>query len=67
MTTATVTTKCRITLPPAAREAPRVGNGDRVEFVETAPCRYEFIAATRSVAAVKGMPGKARKSGSVRR
>ncbi|MDB6083788.1 MAG: looped-hinge helix binding domain, AbrB family [Gammaproteobacteria bacterium] len=43
------------------REALGVGTGDRVEFVEVAPRRYEFIAATQSVTALKGMFGKPRK------
>ena len=65
MPTATVTTKGQITIPAAVREALRVGTGDRVEFVEIEPGRYEFIAATRSVTALKGMFGKARKSVSI--
>ena len=65
MTTATVTTKGQITIPAAVREALRVGTGDRVEFVEIEPGRYEFIAATRSVTALKGMFGKARTTVSI--
>jgi len=42
-----------------------VDAGDRIEFVEVAPGRYEFIAATRSVRALKGMFGKPRKSVSI--
>jgi hypothetical protein len=42
-----------------------VESGDRVEFVEVAPGRYEFIAATRSVTALKGIFGKPRKSVSI--
>jgi antitoxin PrlF len=42
-----------------------VDAGDRVEFVEVAPGRYEFIAATRSVTTLKGMFGKARKAVSI--
>jgi antitoxin PrlF len=61
MTTATVTTKGQITIPAAVREALHVGAGDRVEFVEIEPGRYEVIAATRSVTALKGMFGKPRK------
>jgi len=65
MTTATLTSKGQITIPAAVREALRVGAGDRVEFVEIAPGRYEFIAATRPVSALKGMFGKARKTVSI--
>jgi len=65
MTTATLTSKGQITIPAAVRDALGVGAGDRVEFVEIAPGRYEFIAATRSVTELKGMFGKARKTVSV--
>ena len=61
MTTATVTSKGRITIPASVRAALRVKAGDRVEFVEIEPGRYEFIAPTRSVTELKGMFGKARK------
>jgi antitoxin PrlF len=62
MTTATLTSKGQITIPVEVREALGVDAGDRVEFVEVAPGRYEFMAATRSVTALKGMFGKPRKS-----
>lgn len=65
MTTATLSSKGQITIPAAVREALQVGTGDRVEFVEVAPGRYEFIAATRTVAELKGMFGKARKRVSI--
>jgi antitoxin PrlF len=65
MTTATLTSKGQITIPAEVRTALGVDAGDRVEFVEVAPGRYEFIAATRSVTALKGMFGKARKSISI--
>ena len=66
MTTATITSKGRITVPVEVRQALGVDVGDRVEFVEIAPGRYEFIAATRSVTALKGMFGKPRKAVSIR-
>ncbi len=65
MATATLTTKGQITIPAAVRAALGVDAGDRVEFVEIAPGRFEFIAATRSVTALKGMFGKPRKTVSV--
>jgi len=58
MATASVTSKGQVTIPAAVREAMHVGTGDRVEFVEIEPGRYEFIAATRPVTALKGMFGK---------
>lgn len=65
MTTATLTSKGQITVPAAVREALGVDTGDRVEFVEIGPGRYEFIAATRPVTALKGMFGKPRRSVSI--
>ncbi len=65
MTTATLTSKGQITIPAAVREALGVGAGDRVEFVEIAPGRYEFIAATLPVSTLKGMFGKPRKTVSI--
>jgi AbrB family looped-hinge helix DNA binding protein len=55
MTTATVTGKGQITIPAQIRAALHVGTGDRVEFVEIEPGRYEFMAATRSLSVLKGM------------
>ena len=65
MTTATLTSKGQITVPAAVRAAMGVGVGDRVEFVEVAPGRYEFIASTRSVTALKGMFAKPREPVSI--
>ena len=61
MTSATVTSKGQITIPARIREALHVSAGDRVEFVEVEPGRFEVIAATRSVTDLKGMFGKAKK------
>lgn len=61
MTTATITTKGQITIPAEVRHALKVDTGDRVEFIEIEPGRYEFLAATHSVTALKGMFGKAKK------
>ena len=36
----------------------KVDAGDRVEFIQVAPGRYEFVAATRSVTELMGMFGK---------
>jgi antitoxin PrlF len=65
MTTATVTSKGQITLPANVRLALQVGPGDRVEFVEVDPGRFEVVAATRSVTELKGMFGKPTKSVSI--
>ena len=65
MATATLTTKGQITIPAEIRAALGVEAGDRVEFVEVSPGRYEFIASTRSVTAMKGMFGPPRRAVSV--
>lgn len=65
MATATLTSKGQITIPAEVRAAMGVDAGDRVEFVEVAPGRYECIAATRPVTALKGMFGKVRKAISI--
>ena len=65
MSTATFTSKGQITVPASVREALKVEAGDRVEFVEVAPGRFEFFAATRSVTELKGMFGKPAKSASI--
>lgn len=61
MATATLTSKGQITIPIDVRNALKVDAGDRVEFVQIAPDRFEFIAATGEVTALKGMFGPARK------
>ena len=65
MATATLTSKGQITIPAEVRQALGVKAGDRVEFVELSPGRYEFIAATQPVTALKGMFGKPRKAVSI--
>jgi AbrB family looped-hinge helix DNA binding protein len=65
MTTATLTSKGQITIPADVRRALNVDTGDRVEFVEVAAGRYEFVAATRPVTELKGMFGKPDKTVSI--
>ena len=65
MTTATVTTKGQITIPAEVRVALNVDAGDRVEFVQVEAGRFELIAATQSVTALKGMFGKTDKRVSI--
>ena len=59
MTAATLTSKRRITTPADARRLLNVQKGDRIEFVQVEPGRFEMIAATRSVSELKGLFGKA--------
>jgi AbrB family looped-hinge helix DNA binding protein len=65
VTTATVTGKGQITIPIEVRQALGVDAGDRVEFVEVERGRFELVPATRSVAALKGMFGKPKRTVSV--
>ncbi len=65
MSTATISSKGQITIPADVRAALSVGMGDRVEFVEIAPGRFEFVAATRNVTVLKGMFGKTDKQVSI--
>jgi antitoxin PrlF len=65
MTTATLSSKGQITIPAEVRQAMQVDTGDRVEFVELEPGRYEFVAVNRSVTQLKGMFGKAAKTVSI--
>ena len=61
MTIATLSSKGQITIPAEVRKDLHVDTGDRVEFVQIAPGRYEFVAATREVTDLKGMFGPTKK------
>lgn len=65
MATATLTSKGQITIPAEVRRALEVDTGDRIEFVEIEPGRFEIVPATRSVRELKGMFGKARRRVSI--
>ncbi len=58
MSTATLTSKGQITLPAIVRAALGVEAGDRVEFVQTEAGRFELVAATLPVTALKGLVRK---------
>ena len=60
MPTSTVTSTGKITIPVEVRNALKVDVGDRVEFFQISPGRYEFVAATSEVTALKGMFGPAK-------
>lgn len=57
MTVAMLTSKGQITIPVSVRKALRVDAGDRIEFVEIGPGRFEMMAATLPVTALKGLVG----------
>lgn len=58
MATATMTSKGQVTIPAVVRAALGVDAGDRVEFVEVMPGRFELVAATLPVTVLKGMVRK---------
>jgi len=55
MTTATLTSKGQVTVPAKVRAGLGVEAGDRIEFMEIEPGRYEIIAATQSLEELKGI------------
>ena len=57
MSTATLTSKGQITIPADVRRILNVQTGDRVEFVQVEPGRFELVAATQSVRDLKGLFG----------
>ena len=65
MSTAIMTTKGQITIPVDVRLALKVEPGDRVEFVQIEPGRFEVVAATRSVSELKRRFGKPRQAVSI--
>ena len=65
MATATLTSKGQITIPADVRRDLNVQTGDRVEFVQIEPGRFELVAATRSVRELKGLFGKALRTVSI--
>lgn len=58
MTTATMTSKGQITIPAQVRAALGIEAGSRVEFVQVGEGRFELVAATRPVTALKGLVRK---------
>ena len=65
MATATLTSKGQITIPIAVRQELQLDTGDRVEFVQIAPGRFEMIANTSDVTELKGMFGIPEKAVSI--
>ena len=65
MSTATLTSKGQITIPADVRRVLNVQAGDRVEFVQVEPGRFELVAATRSIRELKGLFGKATRTVSI--
>jgi AbrB family looped-hinge helix DNA binding protein len=62
VSTATLTNKGQITIPVDVRRALTFEPGDRVDFVQIEPRRFEVIAAKRSVRELKRRLGKPRRA-----
>ena len=58
---AILSSKGRVTVPAKVRLALHLSMGDRVEFVEMGPGRFELVAAACAVTDLEGMFGKASK------
>lgn len=58
MPIATLTSKGQVTIPAVVRAALGVETGDRVEFIQIEHGRFELVAATQSVTALKGLVRK---------
>lgn len=58
MSTATMTSKGQVTIPAIVRAALGVESGDKIEFVQVENGRFELVAATHSVTALKGLVKK---------
>ncbi len=58
MSTATMTSKGQVTIPAIVRAALGVESGDKIEFVQIENGRFELVAATHSVKALKGLVKK---------
>ena len=66
MSTVTLGSRGRITLPTVVRQGLQVDAGDRIDFVGIGPGRYAIVAAPRSsVRELKGMFGKAKRCVSI--
>jgi len=66
MAASTLTSKGQVTIPQSVREALQLKAGDRVDFVEVAPDRFEIVPAVHSVAQLKGLlRAKAKKTVSI--
>ena len=60
-----MTSKGQITIPADLRQALQVKSGDRVEFVQIEPGRFEVVAAIRPVTDLKGLFGRPSKAVSI--
>lgn len=55
MITATLTAKGQVTIPATVRNALGLVAGDRIDFIELEAGQFAIVAATKSVASLKGV------------
>lgn len=65
MASATMSSKGQVTIPAEVRHALGIHTGDRVEFVEVEPGRFEMIASIHSISELKGMINKPKRPVSI--
>lgn len=65
MPSSKMTAEGLVTIPAVIRAELQLGAGDQIDFIKVAPGRYEIVAATRDVTALKGMFGHARRTVSI--
>jgi antitoxin PrlF len=65
MPAAQLSSKNQVVVPQEVRVALGVGSGDRIEFVQVEPGRWEVIAATGEVQGLKGLIKKPAKPVSI--
>lgn len=58
---ATVTSKGQITIPAMIRNLLNVSPGDRIQFIEIEPGRFEMLVSFNDIKSLKGMVKSTRK------
>lgn len=65
MKSAVISSRKTVTIPAEVLLDLKADAGDRVEFIQIAPGRYEFLAASINVTELKGMFGQKSESVSI--
>ena len=65
MTFVVISSRKKVTIPAEVPLDLKADAGDRVEFIQIAPGRYEFLAASINVTELKGMFGQKSESVSI--
>jgi AbrB family looped-hinge helix DNA binding protein len=65
MSYAKLTTQGRITIPRKVRKELRLAPGDKLEFLQIAPGRFQIVACNKKVTELKGMFGSPKNAVSI--